>query len=162
MDNIMHFEHPPDLVIEFFVNFSRFEYALKRAGFLEETEDAKVKWNSFADKIRDQFEAHLNDQRFENFKEAVDYLLHQPPRKLVVNTDGEKRNLCWKISDPNRGNQVRDVLILVARIRNNLFHGEKPGIVVGGTGGIRERDIRLIQYSLVIIDICVGLNSDVS
>ena len=36
MDNIMHFEHPPDLVIEFFVNFSRFEYALKRERILEE------------------------------------------------------------------------------------------------------------------------------
>ena len=45
-----------DLVLTFFFEFSRFEYALKRAGFVPVTSgtkpvNAKPNWDAFAEKI---------------------------------------------------------------------------------------------------------------
>ena len=166
MDNIIHFYPPPDFVIEFFVTFSRFEYALKRLGFLEKREDVKVKWNDFADKIESKFDARLKDKNFEHLREAVDYLIKQPPRNLVKNAEGFKPNLCWKISDPSQGSLIRNVLILAGRVRNNLFHGEKPSVVVGGSyetakNHDADRDEKLIRHSLVIIETCINIDPDV-
>lgn len=43
----MDIEIPCNSVIEFFVKFSRFEYALKRLGYIEEGKDTeiRIKWD---------------------------------------------------------------------------------------------------------------------
>lgn len=155
MDNIITDKTSFNLVMQFFINFSRFEYALKRLGFVvKEGNDVKISWNEFADKIKNEFEIRLEDNNFEDLKKAVNYIIDNPPRKLVIESDGSRSIICWRKSNPNRGNIVRDILILVARIRNNLFHGEKPGILVGGAfEQEREnvyRDKLLLEYGLII------------
>ena len=46
-----------DLVFRFFAVFSRFEYALKRSGFLKYQERAEADWDAYANGIRGNFSA---------------------------------------------------------------------------------------------------------
>ena len=52
------------------------------------------------------------------------------------------------------------LLIFVRRVRNNLFHGGKHGNIVVDRNTARTE--RLLKESLIILDACLGLNSDVN
>ena len=41
-----------DLLLQFFVLFSRFEYSLKRSGFLKTGDEAKPDWDDYAKSLR--------------------------------------------------------------------------------------------------------------
>ena len=112
-------ENAKETVIEFFVVFSRFEYALKRAGYVSGNEKrASANWDKFASDIEDAFRP---DQTAE-LQNAVTYLQNSPPRKQVVQDD----ELRWKDNTPSKNEpRLRWLLRLVRTVRNNLFHGEK-------------------------------------
>jgi len=153
----MNYQQPDPIVVEFFVKFSRFEYALKRAGYLDTTRNrVEVDWNKFAENIGQGFQDRLSHPEYAQLNSAVEFLQNQPPKKLVLQSGTD--DLCWKKSDPSQGDVVKNILVLLRRIRNNLFHGEKPRTIVGGS----QRGKKLIKHGLTIIETCLELDQQVS
>ncbi len=70
------------LVLEFFVVFSRFECALKRAKFVKGDKygNALPDWKLFADKLNGRFTSITN----RDFTVAQSHLLQKPPQKQEV------------------------------------------------------------------------------
>jgi hypothetical protein len=140
------------VVLAFFFEFSRFEYALKRAGFLiRNTRDAKPDWDVFAGAVAERWHT-INDEQFAS---ACAYLVQNPPAKQVV----VDRALAWQ--DTTRGAGERDaafVLRCVRQVRNNLFHGGKfplrpiPSV---------ERDARLLDAARSVLGAALTLDENV-
>jgi len=63
--------------------------------------------------------------------EGIKYLLEHPPKKQAI----IRGTLSWQDSQPDRNSpMLQNLLVLVRRVRNNLFHGGKfPG------GPVKER-----------------------
>lgn len=133
-----------DQAIIFFLFFSRFEYALKRAGFVAEVGDAKADWTRYAQQ-RPHLIANARDARFRG---AVALLEQQTPKKQVL-IDGQ---LDWR-GDRYDGEFTLDrIFTLVRRIRNNLFHGGK---FPSGEQSAIERDRNLIRAGIAIMQMCL-------
>lgn len=119
-----------ELVWDFFVTFSRFEYALKASGkYRRRGKDAAAEadWEKFAKDLGRLEKAELNPV----LKRGA-YLIENPPRKQVINSAG---SLDWAEAEPN-GAEIRKLLIYIRRVRNNLFHGGKAH-----RGSERDRDL---------------------
>ncbi len=118
-----------DLTFQFFAMFSRFECALKRAGFIvkgpkdvKSRNDARADWDRYAARFA---EFVGEDGRIST---VGSQLMSQPPRRQVVAGVGSESasTLSWKDTPRNRGeSDAAYVLRLVRVIRNNLFHGGK-------------------------------------
>src|SRR6266496_5519848 len=104
--------------ITFFLFFARFEYALKRAGFVRDPEQPKADWDEYARRQSDLLDKNTEVQ----FRDAVAYLKKSPPKKQVISQHGE---LGWSDDRFSGPLDLSRVFILVRRVRNNLFHGEK-------------------------------------
>jgi hypothetical protein len=140
------------LAWQFFVFFSRFEYALKRGPYLKQgTGDAQPNWDKFASDHNDAFEL-VADQ---SLAKAIAYFKRSPPRKQV-RKDGR---LDW--SDPythTNGPVLVWLLLAIRIVRNNLFHGGKfPQFPVSDP----SRDRELIENAIVVLSHALTLNSDV-
>jgi hypothetical protein len=138
------------LLVRFFVLFSRFEYALKRAGFVTGS-GGKVtaNWDEFASKYNSVF----NPVHPPGLQQAYTYFKEHPPRKQIL----KNGRLDW--SKPNTlGKEPLLVwLLLCARIvRNNLFHGGKFPVAP-----IEEpaRNSLLLGHALVIMETCLSLDT---
>lgn len=142
-----------DLVLQFFGLFSRFEYSLKRSGFLKTGSKAEPNWDKYANSIQGRF-GQLQDAEFQK---AVAFLLKEPPKTQVVSGN----NLGW--SNTLRGpgeHQERYVLRLVSTVRNNLFHGGKYPHPFGPMGDVaRNRD--LLEGGIIVLRQCLELSDDV-
>lgn len=138
-----------DLAHALFRKFARMEYALKATGYLVSPNgDAKANWLSFAAKFDETFKKLcLEDAQL---CQAVDYILHRPPNKQVVH-DGI---LAWDATEPEHNTSTGVVLLYVARIRNNLFHGGK----FGGNWVDPERSDTLLGHALTILAGCITLS----
>ena len=106
-----------NLINEFFLVFSKFEYALKMAGIHNGNGNAKADWRAFAESISKNFDKN-ND---EALAKGVDYILNNPPNKQIVK-DGK---LQWSRTPPDSKSELDLLLQYVCRVRNNLFHGGK-------------------------------------
>ena len=86
-----------ELVLRFFATFSRFEYALKRAGFVRSDvyNNALADWQRF---VRKKGNALLDDTTDREFIEAKSFSLREPPQKQVVT--GTDRSVQWQ-ANPN-------------------------------------------------------------
>lgn len=113
-------QYDRELVLEFFLEFSRFEYCLKRGGFLRKgIEEAVPDWDTFAKSLR----GRLTDGPSDDFRQGHLVLTNRPPKKQMVTPSG---GLGWRES--TRGVKEADeafLLRLVRTVRNNLFHGGK-------------------------------------
>lgn len=139
----------PGLLFDFFLVFSRTEYALKNGGFSKGNERrVDPDWDGFSASIKDVF---VKDKSNE-LSDAFDYILKNPPKKQVL----RQNNLDWDKNIPN-GNltDIEKVLNLVRRIRNNLFHGGKHN------DANTDHNKLLLKSSLAIIRECVLLNPSV-
>jgi hypothetical protein len=146
-------ERDRDLVFRFFIVFSRFEYSLKRAGFLMRlTGTAEASWDSFSSK----YHADFNPSQTSELQDAYQYLATNPPRKQLANAG----SLTWS-APLVRGNEpVLTWLLLVIRtVRNNLFHGGKFPFA---SSVDPIRDPILLRHVLTIIGACVHLNPEVA
>jgi len=146
-----------ELLLDFFLTFSRFEYALKAAGFFRRsrrgrydsrrTPDAEPDWNSFAVSLQPRFQTNANQR----LRIACEYLLDSPPWKQVI-VNG---TVAWEPPGRPRGESNIEFLLRMVRcVRNNLFHGGKHNIAVHET---RERTERLLDGSLIILKECLSL-----
>jgi len=139
-----------EMVFDFFVVFSRFEYALKRAGFLKNGTRADPDWTAFADKVAKKFEKLSNSDLIQ----AKAYLINNPPKKQIR----EGKRFDWIA--PQRGTtpEARWLLVLVKIVRNNLFHGGKyPRNIQSDPA----RDSQLIESCLIILCECIHLDEEV-
>lgn len=141
------------LILQFLVFFSRFEYALKRAGFVRSDSDyASPDWDGFARKLENSL-VSVTDIKF---VEAKAYLIEHPPQKQMRKADN---SLEWDDNKRNGQSETEYVLRLVRSVRNNLFHGGKyPDKPVDGQA-LRNRD--LLQACLTILENCLPLDSKV-
>ena len=146
-------EQHRELVFRFFLVFSRFEYALKRAGFTSgSTEVVHPAWECFSSRYRSVF----NPSQTPDLRSACDYFIANPPRKQILDSG----SLGWsepqfRIDEPF----LTWLLLMVRSVRNNLFHGGKFPIAP-----IQEpaRNPELLRHALTIICACLPLDAEVS
>ena len=105
------------LAIEMFKTFSRFEYALKAAGFHNGEGKAEPNWRAFSESITE----HLKSPNTDELAESIKYIIEQPPNKQII----ENNILSWSEAKPNTNTESDLILLYVRRVRNNLFHGGK-------------------------------------
>lgn len=140
------------LAWEFFVLFSRFEYALKRAGFLKNLPDAQADWGRFAREVDTTFWKLTAPA----VAAAVTYYEEHPPRKQQ-NESGELR---WSMPMQLGDGEKRLELLCraICQVRNNLFHGGKfPQLPVSDP----SRDQYLLENAKEILFALVELNVSV-
>jgi hypothetical protein len=108
-----------ELVLEFFLVFSRFEYAMKAAGWTRpDRTAAEPDWQRLIREIQTE-----NHAVAAPIVEAGQYLLLAPPKQQVRRPDG---GIGWSEVECNHiPEQVACLLRSVKRVRNNLFHGGK-------------------------------------
>lgn len=123
------------IVFEFFATFSRFEFALKRGGYVSGQigRRASPNWIQFGNNLGMDF---FNEMRA---AEPARIFFEAPPKRLTVKADGG-------IEFTEQAAPVNTQMLLeaVGLVRNNLFHGEKAWI--------DERDERLLRASLFVLD----------
>jgi len=143
---------PEPLALEFLGTFARCEYALKGSGYAKgDSNSVEANWDKFANDI----DWHFRRVADKSFRKAVDYLLSEPPRKQVL----EEERLRWRVSSPNpQLPKAQQTLLMVRRVRNNLFHGAK---VWSPEYDNRPRDIRLLKAGLVVLRQSVQLKQQV-
>lgn len=139
-----------DLAGELFTTFARFEYALKAAGFHKGDGAAESDWRSFAKSVSGLFD----DPDAPPLKDAVQYILHHPPKKQIV----EGGKLAWAVAAPSTDLRSDLVLTYVRRVRNNLFHGGK----FNGRWFEPQRSEQLLKHSLTILHACLAASNDVN
>lgn len=152
-ESIQRIANAPDrrLAWEFFVFFSRFEYALKRNHrFLQPgTGNAEANWDRFASDCNAAFVALDLPQ----LQAAKDFYRAAPPRKQL-RANGSmswSKFQFWDEKEPLLVWQLR----VVRTVRNNLFHGGKfPLIPISDPS--RDRD--LLIHAIAILAVCLSLD----
>ena len=131
----------PDAVFKFFVLFSRFEYALKEAGYIRRTTRAEPDWNKFAD--------HLGQAFLEQVRKSgkAGELLSKPPMRQVVQ-DGR-----LGFERASSINDAKSLFKAIRCARNNLVHGGK--FSPPGSGLQRERDQTLLEQARGILEMAL-------
>ena len=151
-----------DLLFEFFLKFSRFEYALKASDFFQRLNTERTKcfkppnaqpdWDRFAFSLRDSFSADKSDE----LREACEYIMHLPPYRQVIIND----EITWETPIRPEGEEEIEFLLRMIRcIRNNLFHGGKYNLEVHEA---TERTEKLLTSSLIILKECLALSPVIS
>jgi len=146
-----------ELVLQFFITFSRFEYALKRAGFVKSgpSNSALPDWSKFA---KEKCNALLDDTTDIEFTEARSFLLQKPPQKQIFVKSGNCMQ--WQNNTKRNGEGDAEYLLrLVRDVRNNLFHGGK--YPEGPVSGLILRNSKLLQACLTILEKGLSLDADV-
>lgn len=139
----------PKLAVDFFVVFSRFEFALKQSGKYALGNDAGVKpdWEKFARDLGPNFLGHVSDNGL------APVLVEKPPKKQVKLADG---SLGWR--DMGKVTSTTELFLAVRRVRNNLMHGAKyqdagdgrPDYVEGS-----ERNDALLRQALTVMEVAL-------
>jgi hypothetical protein len=105
----------------FFATFARFEYAMKRAGYLKHDKpgtSAEAGWDGFAAALGPAF---FNECKADP---ELQILFTAPPQLLKVDRAAEGGStVAWKKARAVNG--VASFFQVVKDIRNSLFHGEK-------------------------------------
>jgi len=142
-----------NLVVDFFITFSRFECALKATILFANGNQKKVEpnWDRFTASIRNDF----NPEKNEILKNAVHFLLSEPPRiQVLISNTLEWRNRLFDENTP-----VTNKLSLHIRdIRNNLFHGGKYN---GNFEPEVSRNYKLIESAMIVLNEWLSLNEAV-
>lgn len=152
-----------ELLLNFFLTFSRFEYALKASNYFIRPNattnnalrhsDAKPDWDRFSVSLRDTFQKEKNQQLLE----ACEYIIESPPRKQVIVNNG----VAWESPiRPEYETDIEFILRMVRCIRNNLFHGGKFN-PANEAFEQKERTKKLLECSLIILGECLSLAADV-
>jgi hypothetical protein len=144
-----HFSTNEEL-LKFFIVFSKFEYSLKKSGYLKQNErkTISIDWNRFINDIKVNFEKLENKNIFTN-------IIKLKPKKQIL--DNEK--LSWiEINVNSNSIPLETIIDYVKCIRNNLFHGGKyPNMVIKEY----SRDSELLSLSVKVIHCIIELNPKV-
>lgn len=133
-------------IIEFFIKFSRFEYALKTNGYHKQRNGILIETNF--DKFAKKYQRTSLPLELKNF---LIFLNNDPVGKLTINGNYQK--------NPETGSDILQLLNYLRRIRNNLFHGVKyPNLSRYEQG---SRGERLINDGIKSINFLVRLDEHV-
>ena len=105
---------------EFMINFARFEYAVKAAGFSKNKGGyAEPDWDSYCTSLATDFWSNTSPE----LGPHLSYIRRKPPKKLVKLASG---SLKWKARTPDSTwSEPRKILHLAQGVRNNVVHGSK-------------------------------------
>lgn len=153
------------LLLDFFLSFSRFEFALVSGGFYlavqrpknkkkeegKEFDGVKSDWRSFEKSIKDIFDKNAE----QDLIVACTYYLDDPPRRLsLIN-----RQLMWETQTLREGESESEFLLRMVRsVRNNIFHGAKHNI---GPHEEKMRTELLLSNALIILKYSLHLSPHV-
>lgn len=135
-------------IVDFFVYFSRFEFALKsiessRAKKNDGSVDAN--WDGFAKEYKEKLLA------FTEVEKSFSYLLNNPPKKRPYSgTD-------WVAVNHFDKPDYLKICLYIKTVRNNLFHGDKFDVLTEIGSVEQKRDLELVQHSLGILKAWVSL-----
>jgi hypothetical protein len=147
-----------EMLLDFFLTFARFEYAMKASTFMkpappaaEEPVPAKPDWNRLTETLEGRFDPGSSIE----LQEACRYLLEAPPRRQMTLGEGQ----FWQ--PPARGgeSEIRYLLSLVRIVRNNLFHGGKHNLEVHED---EARTELLLRNSLTVLAECRALSAELA
>jgi len=133
---------------EFFKKFSQAEFALKNVPKFRKIGiggKAEANWNAF---FKDQSVVSVIQNARDDLKEARDYILANPPQKLIIRSN----RLVWD-DVPSTTNTNNDLNLSLRCIRNNLFHGGKS--VQSGGFEDNQRNKDLLRHGIRILDACL-------
>lgn len=129
-----------EAVIQFFIVMSRFEYAVKRAGYIQP--NGFVAWQGFAKTLD---EACVSQDDADALCIAIKYLDERPPQRL-------NSSMSWAVWDrPEFDSSLARAFMSITQVRNNLFHGRK--------GADRDRNDKLVEASLVVLEFLLATDS---
>jgi len=145
-----------ELLFNFFLTFSRFEYALKSSRFFKKPNRnrynpdkphvAEPDWESFENSILRVF----SWERSEKLKQACEFLLHSPPDKQVIIQDDTDWAIDWRTPvQQSHETDIKFILKMVRSVRNNLFHGGKYNTED------TARTERLLRSSILVLGECL-------
>ncbi len=135
------------LAYEFFREFARCEYCLKAIGFREEGKDGRAAKANWRGKFAQEVQSVIEGSSSTEVQAAVTYFLKTPPWKQVI----RNKHLDWDDTLPDHKNNTELVLLLVCRVRNNLFHGGK----FNGRYFEPQRSEELMTHGLVVLRACI-------
>lgn len=148
-----HGEIPDDLrplVYDFFFWFSRFEYALKGARILKNSEpgaNAEPGWTRFINERKDSYQIGAAGKAL---------IAANPQRQIVTAADLDFREVGF---NPDASDLER-IVRLAQTVRNNLFHGGKHGSAYWNDA---DRMRLLLETTIAVLDDMadqMGLTSD--
>jgi hypothetical protein len=151
-----------ELLFDFFLTFSRFEYALKACDFFQrlstniikcyKPSDAKPDWDRFAISLGGAFRADKNEE----LRQACEYILESPPWRQVVINDV----VAWESPvKPKNESDIQFLLRMIRCLRNNLFHGGE--YINLDVHEYTERLECLLRSALIILEECLALTPGV-
>ena len=105
-----------DILINYFILFSRAEYALKRAGYINS--DASANWDKYFSAYKNSIASDIKNTSHK-INSSFQHLLTRPPKKQSL----ENGNLKWE--DLKFSSDVNCINVSIRAVRNNLFHGGK-------------------------------------
>jgi hypothetical protein len=143
-----------ELVVRFFIWFSRLEYALKSdSRYLKKGPHnrAEVNWRGFTVDKSGDFDPSTDIE----LKEAVNFLLQSPPRQQIEGSTGK---LEWCERHYDEESDLGKVIEVIKQVRNNLFHGGKCG---RGNGNDSARNGDLLRHSLTVLEHILELDDRV-
>jgi hypothetical protein len=151
-DVFRHLHISPELVCRFVAVFSRMEYALKSTRYaIGDEKYVEPAWDTFANDIDDAFFKVLDPE----VVLARNYLLAHPPTKQTL--AGNRVAFTDQTINTSQ-KQTQQLLLMVRKVRNNLFHGGKylpQGEQETG------RNHLLVQYALTVLLTCSKLDQEV-
>lgn len=133
-------------VVKLFLIFSRFEYALKRSGYVRgELRYAAPDWEAFGKckSVKTRFESLK--EKCGGLEKAIQYLKSKPPRIQIQ----RKMKLDWTEKALKKGD-MEGCIDAVKRVRNNLFHGGKYPYPSGPVED-PTRNPKLIRHSITVL-----------
>ncbi|MCU7886555.1 MAG: hypothetical protein KZQ82_20385 [Candidatus Thiodiazotropha sp. (ex Lucinoma annulata)] len=136
-----------ELVYKFFLYFSRFEFALKKSGFVcaGHRNSAQVDWNKF-------HQTYSSDYVIDT--DEGDLLEHPPEVQVYIDQTISFSNLTF----PNNSSNLKKLTLALRFMRNNLFHGGKYG---GKDWDDKARLSFLLTHGIHSLERMVELNVDV-
>jgi len=128
-----------DAAKDFFFTFSKFEYALKAAGFVKtrDRDTAEVDWNKFKITLADV----TIDENEDSF---VRYFKGDAPRRQILKDCQLQEGASYKVTT------AEECLNACCTLRNNLFHGEKMRPISSTSN--RERNYKLLVAGKKIVE----------
>ena len=130
-----------DLVLAFFSSFSYLECCLKKCGYAKNSQSRiEIYWDRFCEEHKMVFTG-LDSK-------MITYFEKKSPQKQIISDCGE---LAWTDDAYSGEFNFERLLVLVRRVRNNLFHGGKYNIPVEELA----RNDDLLRYSLSVVINCI-------
>ncbi|WP_337043865.1 hypothetical protein [Emticicia sp. 17c] len=153
--------------LDFFIMFSRFEYALKTLPLFSKEKEtdygkySEANWTEFTKELAKS--GKIDYSKPEKLKIAKDYLINNPPYKLLFSKVTNKLE-----PEENKVNanysETKKLREHIKLIRNNLFHGGKyTDNMIEGSKENKEavkRNILLIKSAMIVLDNWLDLCSE--